>query len=145
MAKKVITIEEYLEPLNDERKETISQLRKIIIEHLPKGYIETLEYGVISFIVPKEKYSRLPNGQPPAYISIASQKKYIAMHLNCYEPIPEWFIDECKLKKKRINFGKSCIRFNKLDNLPVEVIPKLVTQHSVKELIKLYENSVNKS
>jgi hypothetical protein len=137
------SIEEYLNQLSDDRKIAISSLRKIIIDNLPKGYKETVEYGAISFIVPLEKFSI--NDQPLAYISIASQKNYMALYLNCYEPIPEWFIKEYKASGKTVNTGKSCIRFKKLENLPLDIIPKVVTLHSVDELIELYKKSRKKT
>ena len=133
------SIEEYLNQLSDDRKIAISTLRKIIIDNLPKGYKETVEYGAISFIVPLEKFSI--NNQPLAYISIASQKNYMVLHLNCYEPIPEWFIKECRILGKKLNLGKSCIRFKNLENLPLDIIPKVVTLHSVDELIEVYKKS----
>jgi len=133
------SIDEYLDQLGDDRKIAISTLRKVILDNLPNGYEETVEYGAISFIVPLEKFS--VNNQPLAYISIASQKKYMALYLNCYEPIPDWFIKEYKASGKTINVGKSCVRFKKLENLPLDIIPKLVTQYTVKELIEMYKNS----
>jgi len=140
---KANSIEEYLSQLSDERKKAISSLRKIILDNLPKGYEETFEYGAINFIVPLDKFSI--NDQPLAYISIASQKNNMALHLNCYEPIPEWFIKEYKASGKRLDMGKSCIRFKKLENLPLDIIPKLVTLHSVDELIEVYKNSRKKN
>ncbi len=140
---KANSIEEYLSQLSDDRKIAISSLRKIIIDNLPKGYKETVEYGAISFIVPLDKFTI--NDQPLAYISIASQKNYMALYLNCYEPIPEWFIKEYKASGKTLNIGKSCIRFKKLENLPLDIIPKVVTLHSVDELIELYKKSRKKT
>ena len=136
---KANSIENYLNQLSDDRKIAISTLRKIIIDNLSQGYEETVEYGAISFIVPLEKFSI--NDQPLAYISIASQKNYMALHLNCYEPIPEWFIKECRILGKKLNLGKSCIRFKKLEEFPLDKIPKLVTQYTVKEFIEMYKNS----
>lgn len=136
---KANSIENYISQLSDDRKIAVSTLRKIIIDNLPKGYEETVEYGAISFIVPLEKFSI--NDQPLAYISIASQKNYMALYLNCYEPIPEWFIKEYKASGKRIDIGKSCIRFKKLENLPLDIIPKVVTLHSVDELIEICKKS----
>ncbi len=69
----------------------------------------------------------------------------MALYLNCYEPIPEWFIKEYKASGKRLDMGKSCIRFKKLENLPLDIIPKLVTLHSVDELIEVYKNSRKKN
>jgi hypothetical protein len=135
------SIENYLNQLSDDRKIAISTLRKIIIDNLPKGYKETAEYGAISFIVPLEKFSI--NDQPLAYISIASQKNYMALYLNCYEPIPDWFIKEYKASGKRLDIGKSCIRFKKLENLPLDIIPKVVTQYTVKEFIEMYKKSIS--
>ena len=102
---KANSIENYISQLSDDRKITVSTLRKIIIDNLSQGYEETVEYGAISFIVPLEKFSI--NDQPLAYISIASQKNHMALYLNCYEPIPDWFIKEYKASGKIINIGKN--------------------------------------
>ncbi|MCH7964344.1 MAG: DUF1801 domain-containing protein [Bacteroidetes bacterium] len=139
---KANSIEENLSQISDDRKIVISSLRKIILDNLPKGYKETVQYGAISFIVPLEKFSI--NGQPIAYISIASQKNYMALYLNCYEPIPEWFIKEYKASGKKLDTGKSCIWFKNLENLPLDIIPKVVTLHSVDELIDVYKKSQKK-
>ncbi len=69
----------------------------------------------------------------------------MALYLNCYEPIPEWFIKEYKASGKKLDTGKSCIRFKKLENLPLDIIPKVVTLHSVDELIEVYKNSRKKN
>lgn len=136
---KANSIENYISQLSDDRKIAVSTLRKIIIDNLSQGYEETVEYGAISFIVPLEKFSI--NDQPLAYISIASQKNHMALYLNCYVPIPDWFIKEYKASGKTLNIGKSCIRFKKLENLPLDIIPKVVTLHSVDELIEIYKKS----
>ena len=137
---KANSLENYLSQLSDDRKIAISTLRKIIVDNIPKGYKETVEYGAISFIVPLEIFTI--NDQQLAYISIASQKNYMALYLNCYEPIPEWFIKEYKASGKRLDIGKSCIRFKKIENLPMDIIPKVVTQYTVKEFIEVYKKSI---
>ncbi len=136
---KANSLENYISQLSHDRKIAVSTLRKIIIDNLPKGYEETVEYGAISFIVPLEKFSI--NDQPLAYISIASQKNHMALYLNCYVPIPDWFIKEYKASGKTLNIGKSCIRFKKLENLPLDIIPKVVILHSVDELIEICKKS----
>ena len=69
----------------------------------------------------------------------------MALYLNCYEPIPEWFIKEYKASGKKLDTGKSCIRFKNLENLPLDIIPKVVTLHSVDELIDVYKKSQKKN
>jgi hypothetical protein len=122
MISKAKTINQYINELPEDRKEAMSQLRKVILENIPKGFNEEMSYGMIGYVVPLNMY---PNGYrcnpslPLPFINIASQKNYIALHhMGVYadEKLLAWFTKEypehCKTK---IDMGKGCIRFKKID------------------------------
>ena len=151
MKAKTETPEKYIEQLTNERKIAIGELRKIIIDNLPKGFSETISYGMIGFVVPHSIY---PNGyhcdpkQPLPFISIASQKNFVALyHMGLYAnpELLKWFIDEypkhCKIK---LDMGKSCIRFKKPDQIPFELIGELCSKTTTKQWIEIYETNLKR-
>jgi len=147
---KADTIEEYIDALPEERQGPFSKLRQTILENLPEGYEEQLT-GMINYVVPFSLYPagyHCPPRQPLPFISIASQKNFLAFyHLGIYAH-PElltWFQEEypnhCKHK---LDMGKSCVRLKKMDQIPYELIGKLVSKMPVKEWIEIYENAFKK-
>jgi len=140
------TPDEYIACLPEDRRLAISALRKVINDNLPKGFKEEMGYGHMGWVVPKETY---PPGyhcdptQPLAFMGIASQKNYIALHSMClYGDVKQldWFRAEWpKYSKKKLNMGKSCIRFNKLEDIPLELIGKLASQVTPEQWIDIYE------
>ncbi len=145
------TIEEYIETLPDERKAAITELRKIILKSLPKGFIETMNYGMISYVVPHTIY---PDGyhcnpaQPLPFINIASQKNFIALyHMGLYsnKKLLEWFTKEYpNHTTTKLDMGKSCIRFKKMDQIPFKLIGELTKRVSVKDWIDIYESHIKR-
>jgi uncharacterized protein YdhG (YjbR/CyaY superfamily) len=146
MQSKAATPEQYLAELPDERKEAMTRLRNVIKKHLPKGFEEMMGYGMLGFAVPHSIY---PAGyhckpqDPLPFIGIASQKNFIALyHMGLYA-MPdqlEWFQAEFpKYSKKKLDMGKSCIRFKKPDDIPYELIEQLVKRITVEEWIDTYE------
>jgi hypothetical protein len=141
-------IKNYIDSLPEERKNAIESLRKIIKEYVPKGFEETFNYGMISYVVPLSIYPKgyhCSSETPLPFINIASQKSHIAIyHMGIYAQ-PEllnWFTNEyTKLSKKKLDMGKSCIRFKKVNEIPYDLIKDLVTKMSVTEWIHLYEKS----
>jgi hypothetical protein len=139
------TVSEYLESLPADRKRAISTIRNSIIKHLPKGYEEVMQYGMIGYVIPLSIY---PNGylnrkdEPIPYVALASQKNHIAIYLSNIYGDPELnkkFIKEFIASGKKLNMGKSCVRFKKLEDVPLEVIGNAVAATSVDEYIKIYE------
>jgi uncharacterized protein YdhG (YjbR/CyaY superfamily) len=140
------TVDEYISELPEERKEPISKLREAILKNLPSGFEETMAYGMIGFVVPHSIY---PAGyhctpeQPLPFLSIASQKNFIALyHMGIYadENLLNWFVDEFKkLNKSKLDMGKSCIRFKKMNAIPYELIAELSKKITVKNWIETYE------
>lgn len=148
MQSKVTTVEEYINELPNDRKEAIEKLRKVISKNLPKGFEETIGYGMIGYVVPHSIY---PKGYhcdtklPLPFISLASQKNFIALyHMGIYaEPtLLEWFVSEFpKHAKSKLDMGKSCIRFKKIDDIPFELIGELASKMTTEDWINKYESA----
>ncbi|MEO6051431.1 MAG: DUF1801 domain-containing protein [Pyrinomonadaceae bacterium] len=145
------TPDEYIAGLPDDRKQAISALRKVINENLPRGFKETMGYGHIGWVVPHETY---PPGYhcdpklPLGFMGIASQKNHIAVYSMClYGNVEQldWFRAEWpKHSKKKLNMGKSCIRFTKLEDIPIELIGKLAAMVTPARWIEIYESSLKR-
>ena len=145
------TPEEYIAQIPEERKETMQKLRKVILKNLPEGFEEGISYGMIAYYVPHSIY---PDGyhcsttQPLPFLNIASQKKSINIyHSGIYadKTLLDWFVSEYKNHSKRkLDMGKSCIRFNKIDELPYDLIAELCQKMTVQQWINLYEKNIKK-
>ncbi|WP_186756712.1 DUF1801 domain-containing protein [Echinicola salinicaeni] len=143
--------EEYLEKIPEDRKIAFSKLRDTILDNLPKGFEETMSYGMVGYVVPHERY---PAGYhcdpklPLPFINIASQKNFIALyHSGIYadKEIYDWFVNEFpKHSNHKLDMGKSCIRFKKPEHIPYELIAELVKKVSVKDWIELYEKNIKR-
>lgn len=146
MQSKAKTVDQYLTELPADRREAMNKLRKIILENLPKGFEERMNYGMIGYIVPHSLY---PNGYhcdpklPLPFINIASQKNFVAVyHMGIYadKNLLEWFTKEySKDSKNKIDMGKSCLRFKKMDQIPFELIGKLASKMTPQQWIAAYE------
>ncbi len=146
--KSVSAVESYLEQLPDERKQAVTKLRNTILKKLPKGYSENLASGMITYSVPlsifPEGYHCTP-GQPLPFVMLANQKNFIAIyHMGIYaEPkLLKWFTDEFpKHAKKKLDMGKSCIRFKDVNDIPYALIGELMTKMSVQNWIDTYQSA----
>ncbi|MPR37020.1 DUF1801 domain-containing protein [Salmonirosea aquatica] len=137
---------EYIDSLPEDRKEALQKLREVISENLPEGFMETMSYGMIGYVVPHLVY---PPGYhcdpnlPLPFMSIASQKNFVAVyHMGIYadEKLLEWFTSEYPhYSKTKLDMGKSCMRFKKLDQIPFALIGELAGKMSAQEWIGLYE------
>ena len=142
------SVQEYLENLPEERKEPIEKLRKVISENLPNGFEEQLSYGMIGYVVPKSIY---PKGYhctpelPLPFLSIASQKNSVNIyHMGIYadEKLLKWFQEEFpKHSKKKLDMGKSCMRFKKPEDIPYELIGELARKMTPQDWIEMYGNA----
>ncbi|AKP53806.1 DUF1801 domain-containing protein [Cyclobacterium amurskyense] len=151
MNSKTQSVEAYLDEIPDKRKEAFIKLREVINSNLPEGFEETMSYGMIGYIVPHKLY---PAGYhcnpklPLPFVNLANQKNYIALyHLGIYanEELLNWFTTEySKFSTTKLDMGKSCIRFKKMDKIPYELIGKLMAKVSTQEWISTYENSIKK-
>lgn len=138
------TVEEYLKELPDARRVVISQVRDLILEHLPEGYRESMNWGMISYEIPLDRYPDTYNGQPLGYIALAAQKNYNALYLmSVYQnPEKERELREAFRKSgNKLDMGKACIRFTKMADLPRKEIGELIAETSPDEFIASYEES----
>tara|TARA_R110001583_G_scaffold62216_2_gene183245 strand:+ start:4308 stop:4763 length:456 start_codon:yes stop_codon:yes gene_type:complete len=143
--------EEYISQLPEDRIPYFKKLRETIINNIPNGFEEQISYGMIGYVVPKSIY---PKGYhcdpnlPLPFINIASQKNFIALyHMGMYanNELLDWFVSEFpKHYKRKLDMGKSCIRFKKAEEIPFELIAQLMQKMSVKEWINIYENAFKK-
>lgn len=151
MTIKATTIEEYLDQLPADRLEPMTQLRKTVLENLPDGFKEVIGYGMPSYVVPHEIY---PAGYhcdpklPLPFMSFASQKNFVAFyHMGIYAnpELMDWFVAEYpKHCSRKLDMGKSCIRFKKVEEIPFNLLGELVKKMSVKEWINLYETNLKR-
>jgi len=151
MRSEVKTPKEYLDSLPEDRNEAVTELRKVILKNLPKGFEECMSYGMVGYVVPHSKY---PNGYhcdpklPLPFMAIASQKNFVALyHMGIYadQKLLQWFTDEFpKHSKAKLDMGKSCVRFKKLDQIPYKLIGELVSKISPEKWIETYENNLKR-
>ena len=138
------TVEEYLDELTDDRRETVEAVRDVVNSNLPDGYEETVQFGMISYVVPLERYPKTYNRQALQYAALASQKNYVSLYLmNVYgnEETERWFVDRYRASGKRLDMGKACVRFKSIDDLPLDLIGETIARTPVDDFIALYEKA----
>ena len=138
------TVEEYLDELADDRRATLEAVRDVVRANLPDGYEETVQFGMISYVVPLERYPKTYNRQALQYAGIASQKNYVSLYLmNVYgnEETESWFVDSYRASGKRLDMGKACVRFKRIDDLPLDLIGETIARTPVDDFIALYEKA----
>jgi uncharacterized protein YdhG (YjbR/CyaY superfamily) len=138
------SVQEYLAKLPPDRREALSAVRKVILKNLPKGYVESVNWGMICYEIPLKRYPNTYNGRPLGLAGLASQKNHMSVHLmNVYgDPETEaWFKAEFAKSGKKLDMGKSCVRFRKLDDLPLELIGRAIARTPVARYIEFYERS----
>ena len=136
------TVDDYVAELPGDRLDAITQLRETILENLPPGYEEAMNWGMITYQVPLETYPDTYNGQPLMYTALASQKNHFAVYLSgIYQDDGkrDAFMDAYKETGKRLDVGQSCVRFRKLDDVPFEVIGDAIAGIPVEEFIEVAE------
>lgn len=146
MISKASTVDEYIASLPEDRKNAILKLRKEIKKNLPKGFEECMSYGMIGYVVPHKIY---PAGYhctpalPLPFMSIASQKNFVAVyHMGIYSDVKlmDWFVNEySKVTVSKLDMGKSCMRYKKMDQIPFKLIGELASKMTVKDWIEKYE------
>src|SRR5258708_4000310 len=128
----------YIKGLPADRRAAITAVRKVILDNLPKGYEECVQYGMISYVVPHSIYPagyHCDPSQPLTYACLASQKNYMAVYLfNVYghKETEQWFKKAYQASGKRLDMGKCCVRFKKLEDLPLDVIGQVIARTPVK-------------
>lgn len=141
----------YITKIPEERIPYFKKLRETILENIPKGFEEQMSYGMIGYVVPKSTY---PTGYhcdtslPLPFANIASQKNFIALyHMGIYAnpEILDWFVAEYpKHCKRKLDMGKSCVRFKKPEEIPFKLIAELMQKMTMQDWIDLYEKNVKR-
>jgi len=139
------SVAEYLATLPDDRRAAISKVRAVIRKNLPKGFAEQMQYGMIGYVVPHKIF---PAGyhckpeEPLPFASLASQKNYMALYMMSvyqHEGMTTWVQEQFAARGKKLDMGKSCIRFKKLEDLPLDVIGEAVGMVTVADYVARYE------
>ena len=151
MQYKASSPEDYINQVPEERQDALKKLRQTIKNNIPKGFEEGIQYGMIGYYVPHSKY---PDGyhckpeEPLPFMSFASQKNSINLYHSGIYAVPEihdWFVSEYpKYCKRKLDMGKSCVRFKKVDDIPFELIAELCTKLTAEEWIDIYETNLKK-
>lgn len=151
MKSEVTTVDAYFEQLPADRLEAMKKLRACLKKNLPKGFVESMSYGMPSFVVPHSNY---PSGYhcdpkvPLPFISWASQKNFIALyHMGLYaQPeLLKWFTEQHAARVKgKLDMGKSCIRFKKPEAIPFELLADLASKMTPDDWIRLYEKNLKR-
>lgn len=151
MQSKADTVDQYIEELPEERQEVIQRLREVVLDNLPDGYEECMNYGMIGYVVPHSIY---PDGYhcdtslPLPFMNIASQKNHIGFyHMGIYSDVAilNWFTEEYKSRvPTKLDMGKSCIRFKNPKNIPFDLLGELVSKISVNQWIQTYEGAIKR-
>lgn len=136
------TVDDYLAELPTDRREVVTEVRKLIRKHLPRGYEETVNWGMLCYQIPLEKYPETYNGQPLGYVALASQKNYCALYLMTPYMIPAQ-AEELKAAfdkaGKKMDMGKSCLRFKTTDDLPLPALGKIIASTPPAQYIAMHE------
>lgn len=141
------TVDQYLAKLPPDRREALTKVRQVMLKNLPQGFEEAVNWGMIAYQVPLETYSDTYNKKPLMYAALASQKNHMAVYLSgiyTSDKSRKDFEAAYKATGKRFDVGKSCVRFRKIDDLPLDVIGRTIASMSVDELIALTEHAHSK-
>jgi uncharacterized protein YdhG (YjbR/CyaY superfamily) len=144
--------EDYIKQLPEERQPVIQKLRETILTNLPKGFEEVISYGMIGYVVPHSIY---PAGYhctpelPLPFMNLASQKNFVAVyHMGMYakKELLDWFTAEFpKHSTRKLDMGKSCIRFKNIDDIPYKLLGELASKMTVEDYIELYESNFKRN
>ena len=151
MQSKAKSVEEYLVALPEDRREAITVIREVILKNLHKGYEEGMQWGMPSYFVPLSAYPAGYNCQPDQalpFVGFASQKNHMAIYGFCIymdEELKNRFVADWKKSGKKLDMGKSCVRFKKLEDVPLKVIGDAVKRVPMKKYIKQYEKQLQQS
>jgi hypothetical protein len=137
-------VDQYLDELPEDRRQALTAVRKLVLDHLPAGFEEVMQYGMISYVVPLDRFPSTYNGQPLAVASLASQKRHMALYLmGIYgdEDNQTWLRQQWATTGKKLDMGKSCLRFRSLDDLALDVVGEAIARTSVADLIDQHDRA----
>ena len=144
MASEATRVEDYLAELPYDRRQAISVVRDVIRANLPEGFEEGMQFGMISYHVPLERYPDTYNGKPLGLAALASQKSYMTLYLmGVYsdEAEADWFRERWTASGRKLDMGRSCVRFRRLDDVPLDVVGEAIARTSVDDFLAAYERS----
>jgi hypothetical protein len=147
MQNKAKSADEYLDDLPADRRDAIAAVRAVVRKNLPKGYSEFVSWGMINYGVPLSRFPNTYNGQPLCYAAIAAQKKYCSLYLMSVYGDKKYearLRDGFKAAGKKLDMGKSCVRFKTPDDLPLDVVGELIAAVPAEKWIEIYEKSRKK-
>ena len=134
------TVDAYLAELPEDKREAIAAVRSVILAHLPDGFEEGMQYGMIGYYVPLDRFPDTYNGQPLSVAGLASQKRHMALYMmGVYGSDDAWFREHWEATGHKLNMGKSCVTFRRLDDVPLEVVGEAIARTSVDDLIAAHE------
>ncbi len=136
------TPDEYIAALPEDRREAVRAVRDVVRDNLPAGFEEGMLYGMIGWYIPLERFPNTYNGQPLGLAALASQKNYMSLYLNSVYGDPRteaWFKDRYTASGKRLDMGKSCVRFRRLEDLPLDVIGDTIARVDLESYVAFYE------
>ena len=136
------TVDAYLAELPEERRATVMRVRDVVLANLPEGYEETMSLGMPAYVVPLAAYPSTYNKQPLMYAALAAQKHYTSLYLMGVYTEPEterWFHDAYRASGKRLDVGKSCVRFKRAEDLPLDLIGAAIARITPARFIRRYE------
>ena len=137
------TVADYLHSLPEERRQVIAKLRDLIRRHVPKGYEEAMSLGSIVWQIPLKRFPNTYNGQPLWYAALGARKNYYTLSLMAAyaNAEQERLRDEFRKAGKKLDMGKACIRFKKIEDLPLDVIGQAIARTTPGQFIRFYEAS----
>ena len=144
MRSNAATVEHYLSELPEDRLEAIAAVRRVILDNLPDGFEEVMNWGMITYQVPLSRYPNTYNKKPLMMAALASQKNHMAVYLTgvyADEDSRSRFQIAYQATGKRMDMGQSCVRFRKLEDLPLELVGEAIAEYSVDEFIALNERA----
>jgi uncharacterized protein YdhG (YjbR/CyaY superfamily) len=138
------TVAAYLKELPAERRKVLAEVRKLIRRRLPAGYEEAMNWGVIAYPVPFARFADTYNGQPLCYAGLAAQKNNYSLYLMCvygHKEFQSRLREAAKQLGKKLDMGKACIRFNRVEDLPLEAIGDIIASVPIEQFISIYKQS----
>jgi len=136
------TVEQYLAELPDDRRADVARVREVILANLPDGLEETMQYGMIAYAIPLERFPKTYNGQALVSVALAAQKRHISVYLHglyASQELTDWFLAAYAESGKKLNMGKSCVRFRRADDAALDVIGEIVARVTPDDLIAAHE------
>jgi hypothetical protein len=133
--------DEYVAALPEGRQEAVSAVRDVILRNLPAGYEEGMSHGMIAYYVPLERFPDTYNGEPLGLAGVASQKQYISLYLLSVYGDPQterWFRQRWAASGKKLNMGKSCVRFRRLEDVALDVIGETIARAELDSYLDRY-------